>query len=61
MAALVKVAKVGFLLALIIGHFFAFGLPYLQKYLHHSIGVEERKEKSAALKPPAIRGVRWTS
>ena len=54
MAGLLQVAKVGFLLALIVGHFFAFGLPYLQKYLDHSIGVQEKREKSTALKPPAI-------
>lgn len=54
LGGLLQVAKAGFLLALIIGHFFAFGLPYLQKYLDHSIGVQEMKEKSAALMPPAI-------
>ena len=54
MAEVLQVAKVGFLLALIVGHFFAFGLPYLQKYLQHSIGVQEKREKSAALNPPAI-------
>ena len=54
MAGLLQVSKAGFLLALIIGHFFAFGLPYLQKYLEHAIGVKEKGEKSAALKPPAI-------
>ena len=54
MAGLLQVAKVGFCSALIVGHFFAFGLPYIRKYFEHSIGTKEKREKNAALRPPAI-------
>ena len=54
MTGLLKVAKVTFLLTLIIIHFLAFGLPYIQKYQEDAIGVKESYEKSSALKMPAF-------